>query len=277
MIGPFIVIGMHRSGTSLVTDLLESFGVFMGANKDSNAEALAFQELNRWVLSQVNGSWDFPEALKFLQGRHKALILEFLKRALASEWFAELYFGGRSGFERWGWKDPRNTLLLEFWLSLFPDAKVISVCRHPLSVALSLRNRQKRLLKEVSRRLKSLEGFSPEYLGFKFFGSPRVESVVEGAKLWALYEEEALGWRERLGDRCLFVKYESLLLQPERELHRLASFVGARVTEETIATLSEKFNTDRVKPFTESDEERFWAEAPERVISLASRLGYYNG
>jgi hypothetical protein len=41
----------------------------------------------------------------------------------------------------WGWKDPRNTITLPFWQSLFPDLKVVVCLRNPLEVAQSLMKR----------------------------------------------------------------------------------------------------------------------------------------
>ena len=39
---PIVIIGMHRSGTSIVTRMLEQLGLFVGKKKDMNHEALFF-------------------------------------------------------------------------------------------------------------------------------------------------------------------------------------------------------------------------------------------
>src|SRR5207237_1034384 len=57
---PVIFIGMHRSGTSMLGRLLEELGMFFGAYKDENNEALFFQDLNEWLLAQCGGRWDNP-------------------------------------------------------------------------------------------------------------------------------------------------------------------------------------------------------------------------
>ena len=59
---PVIFIGMHRSGTSMLARLLEELGMFFGAVKDQNNEALFFQGLNEWLLGQCGGRWDNPAA-----------------------------------------------------------------------------------------------------------------------------------------------------------------------------------------------------------------------
>jgi len=39
---PIVIIGMHRSGTSIVTRMLGQLGLFVGKKKDMNHEALFF-------------------------------------------------------------------------------------------------------------------------------------------------------------------------------------------------------------------------------------------
>ena len=47
----------------------------------------------------------------------------------------------RSG-SAWGWKEPRTTLFVPFWLQVFPDALIVEIVRHPLAVAMSIRQRE---------------------------------------------------------------------------------------------------------------------------------------
>jgi len=65
--GPLILLGMHRSGTSMAARLLERLGVFMGWRKDSNHEADFFRHANEWLLSQAGGAWDHPEPVRTLR------------------------------------------------------------------------------------------------------------------------------------------------------------------------------------------------------------------
>ena len=43
---PIIITGMHRSGTSLLTNFLSDCGVFMGKSLDGNYESVFFQRIN---------------------------------------------------------------------------------------------------------------------------------------------------------------------------------------------------------------------------------------
>ena len=46
---PIIVIGMHRSGTTLLTRMMERCGVFWGTVKDEYNEATCFQSINEAI------------------------------------------------------------------------------------------------------------------------------------------------------------------------------------------------------------------------------------
>jgi len=49
---PFIIIGMHRSGTAMIAQMLEELGLFTGRKKQQNHEALFFMNINDWLLHQ---------------------------------------------------------------------------------------------------------------------------------------------------------------------------------------------------------------------------------
>jgi hypothetical protein len=162
---PIVIIGMHRSGTTLVTDLLQGLGLHLGWVVQENSEALFFVERNEALLVASGGGWEHPEPVDRLlahprmraaAGRRlrcdaeSVRFLSYLGPAHARAWGRP----SRLTFP-WGWKDPRNSFLLPLWLDVFPDARVVHVCRHPLDVARSLRRREGRALEG---RLARLEG-----------------------------------------------------------------------------------------------------------------------
>ena len=65
-ISPVIIVGMHRSGTTMLSQLLERLGLFTGEKKDDDYEALFFYKLNEWLLNQANASWDNPHNFSFI-------------------------------------------------------------------------------------------------------------------------------------------------------------------------------------------------------------------
>ena len=72
--GPVCIIGMHRSGTSMVANLLRRHGLslgpdecLLGANESNQAghfEHAGFVEINEALLKQLGGSWDNPPRLQ---------------------------------------------------------------------------------------------------------------------------------------------------------------------------------------------------------------------
>ncbi len=60
---PIIIVGMHRSGTSMISRILEELGIFMGKSKDANHKASFFHNLNNWLLQQ---SGSFVPFLRFI-------------------------------------------------------------------------------------------------------------------------------------------------------------------------------------------------------------------
>ena len=132
-----VITGMHRSGTSLTTSLLQSSGVFIGdrlmaggtGNTRGHFEDWDFVDLHRASLTaqSVNREgWttqtDFTFSGKYLS-RAKSLL------------------AARSQHPIWGWKDPRSTLFLDSWQSLIPQVKFIFVYRSPWNVVDSLYRR----------------------------------------------------------------------------------------------------------------------------------------
>lgn len=105
-----------------------------------NSEAVFFLWLNGWLLLQSGGAWDYPEPIDSLIKDEENFL--FLTDCLSDQLKAlrAASFLGIGNFLRypsignldipWGWKDPRNTFTLPFWLKLFPQAKVIHISRH---------------------------------------------------------------------------------------------------------------------------------------------------
>ena len=49
MANPVVVVGMHRSGTSLVSRILDDCGVMMGKDLQEDHESIFFISLNEWI------------------------------------------------------------------------------------------------------------------------------------------------------------------------------------------------------------------------------------
>ncbi len=53
---PVIIIGMHRTGTSMITKLLEEYGIYFGSLKEHHNEAIFFLKINEKILEICNSA-----------------------------------------------------------------------------------------------------------------------------------------------------------------------------------------------------------------------------
>ena len=128
-----VVLGMHRSGTSLLTGSLEAAGLYLGEvnneapwNRKGNKENEAIRDLNDALLAKGRAAWNAPPPgqVRWDRGdreRAKALIRPYL-----------------DAHRPWGFKDPRSLWTAAGWLRLLPDPRPIGVFRHPSLVVRSL-------------------------------------------------------------------------------------------------------------------------------------------
>jgi glycosyltransferase involved in cell wall biosynthesis len=194
-----VVLGMHRSGTSVVTRGLQALGVALGDdlmkpvagnNEKGFFEDMDFYRLNERLLSKSASAWHRlapldAQALSagpFSAERREASAL--LNKKLADH--------GLFAF-----KDPRTAVLMPFWRCVIDDLELddryIIVIRHPLEAAASLERRD---------------------------GLP----LAKGVALWAKHVIEAV--RNTEGRPRVFVRFDHVLQNPKAELQRIADVLG---------------------------------------------------
>lgn len=238
---PVIIMGMHRSGTTLLARLLNGLGLFLGHLMESHHEALFFLHLNEVILRQARASWDRPDPIcDFLQHRE---IVQMTLRCLEGDllsWRSARYLGWRNflryrslaRFDRpWGWKDPRNVLTLPLWVELFPGAKIVYIVRHGVDVAQSLVVREQRYLHW--QRVRFSERFHRpslrthvERVGFR--GSTRCLTLEGAFALWATYLAHAEKWLTYITNERIVIRYEDFVREPIPLLRALADFCELR-------------------------------------------------
>jgi O-antigen biosynthesis protein len=177
-----VIAGMHRSGTSLVSSLLQSAGVNIGeqllgpntCNPHGYFEDVAFLEFHERLLRERGQTYLF-----FDPGFTFVPTETDVKRAqqLISE---------RSNRPLWGWKDPRTALFLSFWHQQLPEARFLFVYRHPLDVLLSLLRRG------------------------EFDSRPL---PIAGLEAWQRYNASIKGICDQFPDRCLLVHIDGVVGQ----------------------------------------------------------------
>lgn len=189
-----MVIGMHRSGTSAATGVLNLMGIPAGRprdrltadtfNRQGYWESVRLRDVNVRVLECLGGDWAGPPPL--YPGWERAQSLRELKEA------ARAAFRAVYPSSPWVWKDPHNCLTLPFWRQIIGQHPVVFVYRDPKAVAASLQRR---------------DGFS------SFFA----------LALWERYVRSALV--NVAGHSVLVTSYDRLLADPEQWCRVAAAFL----------------------------------------------------
>lgn len=280
---PIIIIGMHRSGTTMTTRLLEELGLFVGDQKRKNYEAIFFQELNRWIMAQTNTSWDFPLNYRFATDFFKEQAVRVCAHQFRGMGRAK-YLGRMKALRYrdlqdiefpWSWKDPLNTVTLPVWMQLFPNARILHIYRNPIDVAASLRKREqaKQDRWKLTPKLKIKErSLSRRWL---YNQSYRVFDINQSVQLWQEYVELARQHEQTWAGQSHTVRYESFLEEPERHLEEMAAFCGLNPAPQAIKQAATRVDASRKFAFTGDPElEALYREI--RNQPLLQQLNYHN-
>lgn len=195
------IAGMHRSGTSLTASILGSAGVYLGdrlvgvdvGNDKGHFEDVDFVEFHKQVLRSQSLDAD---GLTFQTQMPVADRYVKIAQDLTKE---------KSRHCLWGWKDPRTTLFLDFWLQLLPDANFLLVYRSPWEVVDSLYRR----------------GTDEAIAAYP-------EKAVE---LWMHYNQKMLEFADRVPDRCLLANLSKIVSHPQLLIQTINEKFQLNLTE----------------------------------------------
>jgi len=195
----YLVLGMHRSGTSAAAQLLALAGADLPANLMPGDEHNAKGYFEPWKIAMFNderltaggGAWDDLFGFPYGEmGRREERA--WLNRGI--DIFREEYGEARHPLL----KDPRVTVLLPFWRTVLADLEIGARCvipvRHPLAVAGSLARRN---------------GFAPQ----------------KSALVWTAYMLAAEAYTRDLPR--VFVDYDALLADWRGQIPRIEAAHGA--------------------------------------------------
>lgn len=140
-----IVLGMHRSGTSAVTRLINMMGAHVGTEAEligSNHEnpkgfweRRDVIELNDALLAEAGCNW-YSLGNWSHNGADEP---EFANPQLREK--CQSIINDLNIYRNWVIKDPRLCHTLPYWMPLLKNPVLISVYRYPLEIAQSLKNR----------------------------------------------------------------------------------------------------------------------------------------
>ena len=207
-----VILGMHRSGTSLLTSLTDHLGFESGNNllgpgidnPKGYWEDRDILEFNDRCLQNISTDWDDPSTLtpKELNKIKKNLMqigVNLLNEKLKK-------------YPKYVFKNPRTLKLLPFWIDIINKTNVkvkfILIIRNPLSVAESLHKRNN-------------------------------ISFQQGFYLWLEYLINFCKSTKK-NDETLIVNYDYLLNNPEHELKKISQFVNASINNENFNLIKSK-------------------------------------
>jgi hypothetical protein len=179
---PLIVLGMHRSGTSLTVRLLRDIGIHMGDQLSRDAESVYFQVINRRIYFAAGSKWSNVKTLKkamlqeqFIEGHtRKAINTLFSNQPLYPYGDISKFFGaqlwnsiceGKKVY--WGWKDPRTSMTFPIWQRVFPQARFLHIVRNGIDVAISMHRRAQKQRRSFLKRFLQID-YSPLTLDFNY-------------------------------------------------------------------------------------------------------------
>jgi hypothetical protein len=239
---PIVVLGMHRSGTSLVAQLIESFGVHAGEpnelappdifNPTGYWEHAGAAAIDRDILDELGVTWrDVGRIdLSRLPAARRATYLARAKSVVES-------MSERGTFLL---KDPRMSLLFPLWREALRDPIVVIVWREPIAVARSLATRDRQ---------------------------PRLAAIAA----WEHTNRTIL--REATDLPRVLISYEELLSDPmrvSRELHDRLSAFGLKVSMPSEERLRQIVNPDFNRSGGEPDDTLLHADQHALVVALRS-------
>jgi len=184
--GPVWIVGMPRSGTTLVEQILAAHPNVHGAGELEDLPRLA---------GRVAG----PDEIDMIAAA--AEIDARTREALAAEYRRSLTAGAKPEAVRWVDKTPFNLFHLAFAAVLFPQGRVIHCRRDPRDTALSI----------------WLANFAPT--------QRYATDVHEIARMWRASEEIMAHWQQVLPLPIHTLDYEELVTRPEEEVQRLLRFL----------------------------------------------------
>ena len=275
---PFVVIGMHRSGTSLVSRILDKSGIMMGKDLQTDHESKFFIQLNKWIYQNAGADWARPKALEELidYAPARKQVEEYLRIRIASS--SSKKFSGRNlknGLfdmdSKWGWKDPRNGPSLPIWKDIWPEMKIIHVVRHGVDVAASLHSRSLKNWTEDEGRFKKWT---------KMYKWRSSKSPIRKGQRAATLSHALEFWAEQMDvekkviqsyENVLEIRYEDLLISPAVVLKDIWNYIGKETDEKLLREIETMVDYSRAFAYKQNEELSVFAQENKSILE---RFGY---
>jgi hypothetical protein len=205
-----IILGVGRSGTSLLAEVVARWGAYGGGdaqltradawNPHGYWEYRPLRQFNKMLMSSVGASQGLPPSDNTVV-KERASDPEYREQALRL--LAEMQAGGAV----WFWKDPLLSFLLPFWKTIWKRVVYVVPVRNPLDISLS----QQQLVEQRMRAKVPLDHFP-----------------ISATLLYWQYSMLTILKDTEKNRNKIFIEYERLLSDPAVECERLCAFLDQK-------------------------------------------------
>ena len=211
-----MVVGMHRSGTSLISSWLYRCGLQLGehlleagnGNVEGHFEDVEFLRMHEEILT----SNDFPASGYVYDKVIDISIyqLEKLKSVIKIK---------NQRYPQWGWKEPRTCLFLDLYRELLPNSKYLVIVRDYAAVVHSLLKRDFAEYEQKYLRGKKLQRFVWLHLRRQNTSRKFYKAHAEDyLKIYIEYNQHILDTLKELPPEDYMVVNYSLLEKSDKEV-----------------------------------------------------------
>ncbi len=249
-----VVLGSHRSGTSLLTAAVERIGACLGTKSeyvsDENPKGFFENEeivnFNDRLLEFLGGRWDNPvfDGYQAIGLKDSSEILPWISEA------EDIFLSHYGAHNFIVIKDPRMCQLLPFWNEAFnrcgfneSNTYYAHIVRHPIEVAQSQHKRRK---------------LDPEFYSIG-------DNLIETVSLWFSLTYQSL--RDIKSDHNIFFLYADLVNEPKNQIVRLAKFLDVEYSRKEVADFCSDFVDNNLRRNTADSEKtsKLNKEFPEAI------------
>ena len=228
---PVAIGGVGGSGTRVVARILQELDFYLGEDLNKSNDNLWFtllfkrKEILQTSLAEIDillGIFikAMTSNIAFTRDEVKLInhIASSAENSHLESWLKEraksLLFRDNSGqnLSYWGWKEPNTHIVIENLQKSLPKMKYIHVVRNGLDMAYSKNQNQLKLW--GSHFLQSEYQISPYY----------------SLKYWVKVHQYIWKVHQTMKDRCLWLKYDDLCLNPQEEIEKIIDFLGLTIS-----------------------------------------------
>lgn len=200
----FFVLGMHKSGTTLVSETLHKSSINMGSFDESvgydsgnQYERAEMLKINDMILKSENAS-SINSIKPVYENKIDERIKEEIEMAVKTL---------NNNYDHWGMKEPRTCLTYLIWKKYLPSHKVIVVFRHPEEVFLHYL----KYIPKYKVHLKIIHGY-------------------KALRAWYIYNCEILKFCSANSSNCIYIEF-SEFMNSNNSLSKLSEFTGIELKD----------------------------------------------